>query len=85
MSSSPPFVDLETRTFDFKQIWSEAYPLLGLVLLVGIIGIVPISLGLAADTGLGLLLVVIGQLLLAVGGGLVLMYVIARGIQLSGV
>jgi len=85
MSPSPPFVDIDSRTFDFGQIWTEAYPLLGLVLLFAIVGLVPIVLGVASSTAIGLLFVVIGQLILAVGTGIVLMYVVARGIQLSGV
>jgi hypothetical protein len=85
MSPSPPFVDIETRTFDFEQIWTEAYPLLGLILLFAVVAFVPLILGLASSTVFGLLFVVIGQLILAVGTGIVLMYVVARAIQLSGV
>ncbi|QSG07222.1 hypothetical protein [Halapricum desulfuricans] len=90
MSSSTPFIDMETGTFDFGQIWREAYPILGLVLLFGILGLLPLYLGAAvtAVTGLwpliGTALTWLGQLILAVGSAIVLMYVIVRAIQLSG-
>ncbi|QSG10194.1 hypothetical protein [Halapricum desulfuricans] len=89
MPSSTPFIDRETGTFDFEQIWREAYPILGLVLLFGILGLLPLYLGAAvtAATGfsslIGTALTWLGQLILAVGSGIVLMYVIVRAIQLA--
>lgn len=85
MTSGPPFFDLESSTFDLGQLWEEAYPLLGLVLLVGIVAGLPLVIGMASGSAAGVFFLVIGQLILAVGTGLVLMYVVARGIQLSGV
>ena len=38
----------------------------------------------AGNSALGLLFTVVGQVILAIGTGIVLMYVVARGIQLSG-
>jgi len=91
MSPPPPFVDIDTGTFDFEQIWREAYPILGLVLLFGIPGLLPLYVGASftVSHGLGSLigsvLTWLGQLILAVGSGIVLMYVIVRAIQLSDV
>ncbi|MCU4719529.1 hypothetical protein [Halapricum hydrolyticum] len=91
MSPSPPFVDVETGTFDFEQIWREAYPILGLVLLFGILGLLPLYLGASFTVSYGLesligtALTWLGQLILAVGSGIVFRYVIVRAIQLSDV
>ncbi|QSG15968.1 hypothetical protein [Halapricum desulfuricans] len=90
MSSSPPFVDMDTGTFDFEQIWREAYPILGLVLLFGVLGLLPFYVGASFTVSYGVgsligsVLTWLGQLILAVGSGIVLMYVIVRAIQLSG-
>lgn len=85
MSSSTPFVDIETGTLDFGQIWRETYPILGLILLFGILGVIPLYLGRGLEFGslLGTGLALIGQLIFAVGSGIVLMYIIVRAIQLS--
>lgn len=89
MSSSTPFVDRETRAFDFRQIWQEIYPILGLVLLFGILGLIPLYLASVFTEAYGLeslistVLVWISQLIFAAGSGIVLMYVIVRAIQLS--
>jgi hypothetical protein len=89
MSSSTLFVDRETGAFDFEEIWREAYPILGLVLLFGILGLIPLYLGSGMATPFGLTSLVgtaltwFGQVVFAVGSGIVLMYVVARAIQLS--
>lgn len=89
MAASTPFVDIETGTFDFEQIWREAYPLVGLVLLFGILGLIPLYLATAISEPYGLasllgsVLTWLGQLIFAVGSGIVLMYVVVRAIQLA--
>jgi len=84
MASSPPFVDPDAKTVDFRQLLHESVPLFVLVGLVGVLTWLPLFVG----GGLGatpLLFTLVRQLLLAVGSALVLLYVIARGIQLAGV
>lgn len=87
MSPSPPFVDIDTGTFDFEQIWREAYPIVGLVLLFGILGLLPLYVGASFTVShgslIGSVLTWLGQLILAVGSGIVLLYIIVRAIQLS--
>lgn len=82
MSSPPPFVDHEEWTIDLREILREALPLVALVGLVGIVAYVPLIVG----GGLGLAPIAFtlaSQFLLVVGSGIVLLYVIARGIQLA--
>ena len=89
MDYSTPFVDVETGAFDFEQIWREAYPIVGLVLLFGVLGLIPLYLATAVSEPygvtslLGSVLTWLGQLIFAVGSAIVLMYVIVRAIQLS--
>jgi hypothetical protein len=83
--SSPPFVDRASGELDLSQILSEAFPLAGLVLLFGGAALLLFLITLLVGPG-GLLagfLTVVSQFVLAVGAGVVLMYVIARGIQLA--
>lgn len=84
MASSPPFIDPETRSLDLEQIQVEAYPLAGLVMLFGGLALVPFVIGLlVGPSSLGVVFTIVAQFVLAVGTGIVLMYVIARGIQLA--
>ncbi|WP_247728820.1 hypothetical protein [Halovivax limisalsi] len=85
MASSPPFVDPESGELDVGQIRAEALPLAGLVVLFGgtALLVFVIALLVAGNAVLGGLLTVISQFVLAVGAGIVLMYVVARGIQLA--
>lgn len=87
MSSGPPFIDHEKGSLDTDQIRAEAFPLAGLVALVAGVALIPYVFVLlfAGNSAIGILFTVIAQLVLAVGTGIVLMYVIARGIQLAGV
>ncbi len=83
--SSPPFIDQSSGELDLSQILSEAFPLAGLVLLFGGAALLLFLITLLVGPG-GLLagfLTVVSQFVLAVGAGVVLMYVIARGIQLA--
>jgi hypothetical protein len=85
MPSSPPFVDLGTRSLDTAQIYREALPIAALVGLFGGIALVPLALVfLFAGAGaLGAILAVVAQFVLAVGAGVVLLYVVVRGQQLA--
>jgi hypothetical protein len=85
MSSSQPFIDRDTGTLDTTQIRAEAFPLAGLIGLFGGLALVPAVLVVLflGSSALSLLFTVVAQFILAIGAGIVLMYVIARGIQLS--
>lgn len=84
MASSRPFVDSE-GSIDIRQVLDEAQTLASLVGLVVAASIIPLFLMFigAAVPGLGMLFIALVYVILAVGGGIVLMYVIARGMQLS--
>lgn len=86
MSASPPFVDPVTNELKTDEILSEALPLGKLIGLFVAISLVPFALVFFAlgNSGLGAVLVLIGQFILAIGAGIVLLYIIARGIQLAG-
>lgn len=85
MADSPPFVNRETSELDLKQIWNEAIPVLGLVVLFGSLALLPylVVVVIFEGTFISLLLMAFTQLVLAVGASIVLMYVIARAIQLA--
>lgn len=85
MAKSTPFIDLETGGLDTDQIRSEAYPLVGLIALFAGLALIPflVVFFFGGNSVIGLLLTVVAQLILAVGAGIVLMYVIARGITLA--
>jgi len=85
MSDSGPFVDRDTNELDTEQILSEAVPVAGLVLLFGIVALVPLAIGflVPVSSTFTLALTVLAQFVLAVGTAIVLMYVVARGIQLA--
>jgi len=83
--SSPPFIDPESGELDLSRIRAEIFPLAGLVVLFGGAALLPflITLLVAGNSLLGGFLTVVTQLILAVGTGIVLMYVVARGVQLA--
>jgi hypothetical protein len=85
MASKAPFIDVDTGEFDTDQLRSEAVLLAKLIGLFVIISLLPFIIGvlLLGNEGLGAIFVIIGQFILAIGAGIVLMYVIARGIHLS--
>jgi len=84
MSPSPPFIDTATGSLDTDQIKNEAFPLAGLVALFGGLALIPYVFAFFfANSGLGVLFSIIGQFILAVGAGIVLIYAVARGIQLT--
>lgn len=82
--SSQPFIDPGAGELDLDWIWTEAVPLAGLVALFGGLALVPFLVAVLVGGGFALLFTVLAQFILAVGAGIVLMYVIARGIQLAG-
>ncbi|WP_340101105.1 hypothetical protein [Salinibaculum salinum] len=85
MSPTGPFIDPETGELDTDQILTEAYPLIGLIVLFAGLALIPFLFVVlfARNSLIGSLFTVVAQGILAVGTGIVLMYVIARGIQLS--
>lgn len=85
MSPSRPFVDQETGTIDTTQILVEAIPLAKLVGLFVALALIPFGLVLLVlgNSVLETLFMVVAQFILAVGTGIVLLYIIARGIYLS--
>lgn len=86
MPTFPPFIDQNTGSLDYDQIRAEAFPLAGLIALFAGLALVPfIAVFLfAGNSPLGFLFTIAAQFILAIGAGVVLMYVIARAIQLAG-
>lgn len=85
MSPPPPFIDQNTGSLDTSQIREEAFPLARLIALFVGLALVPFLFVIlvSGNSALGLLLTVVAQFILAVGTGIVLMYIIARGLQLT--
>ncbi|MDY6819071.1 MAG: hypothetical protein SVG88_10460 [Halobacteriales archaeon] len=85
MPSTPPFVDPTDNSLDTDQILQEALPLAGLIgLFVGLALIPFLFVFLLGDSSVfGMLLMVAVQFILAVGAGIVLMYIITRAMQLA--
>jgi hypothetical protein len=85
MPARPPFVDPATGSIDTAQIITEAIPLAKLIGVFVAIAIVPFALAstLFGRSILGTIVTVVAQFVLAVGTGVVLTYVVARGRQLS--
>jgi len=84
MPSSTPFVDPATGELDAAQILTEAVPLGKLIGAFVAVSLVPFGLEFfAGPSALGAVFSLFGQFVLAVGAGIVLMYVIARGRELS--
>lgn len=91
MPSNRPFVTSRSGALDAEQLIDEAVPLGKLVAFVGLVAVIPLLLqfllveilGLAAGFGsvLQVIFSLMTQFLLAVGTGLVFMYVIARALQ----
>jgi hypothetical protein len=83
--SSPPFIDQGSGELNLGQIRTEVFPLAALIIVFGGIALLVflIALLFAGNSLLGGFLTVVSQFILAVGTGIVLMYVIARGIQLA--
>lgn len=84
MPPETPFVDAETGSIDTDRVLYEAIPLAKLIALIAVIAIVPLALlAIGLPPRLATIFTLASQFILAVGSGLVLLYVISRGIQLS--
>ncbi|WP_227133443.1 hypothetical protein [Halorubellus salinus] len=85
MPSDTPFVDPRTNEIDALQVLREAIPLAKLVALVAATALVPFLFVVLFGAGstLGTVFLVAAQFVLAVGTGLVLMYVVARARELT--
>lgn len=84
MSHGTPFIDPETGTLDTAQILTETYRLVRLIVLFGGLALVPFVLSLLLDgTPTVVLFTIVTQFVLATGTGIVLIYVVARGMQLA--
>jgi hypothetical protein len=84
MPPTRPFVDPVTGTLDTDQILTEAVPLGKLVGLFVAVAFVPLTLAFLLGGGLvGALFALAAQFVLAVGAGVVLLYVVIRGIHLA--
>lgn len=87
MPGRRPFIDQDTGALDTEQIQTELYPLTGLVALFAGLALIPFIFVFvfAGNSALGALFTILTQFVLVIGTGIVLMYVIARGIDLSDV
>lgn len=85
MSQSPPFVEPESGELNLRQIWAEALPIAGLIVLFGGLALLVflLTILIAGGSAFGGILTVVTQFILAVGAGVTLLYVVARGIQLA--
>lgn len=85
MSSDPPFVVPETAELDTTQIRQEAYPIAGLIALFGGLALIPLLYVflVGGSSPISFLFMLVAQFILAIGAAIILMYVIARGIQLA--
>jgi len=89
MSTSRPFFLQSSGELDTDRILYEAIPLAKLVAAVGLVALAPVFLRLLLSdllgfgSALGLLLTFATQFVLAVGTGIVLMYVIVRANQIA--
>jgi len=89
MSPSRPFFDSPSGEFDTGQILYEAIPLAKLVAAVGAVALVPWLMGwlmlelVVLTPRIGIVFTLATQFVLAVGSGLVLIYVVVRANQLA--
>lgn len=67
------------RDLDGEHIWTEAVPL---AKLVAVLALVPVAFAVTFGT-FPRILMLVAQFILAVGTGIVLLYIVARGIQLA--
>lgn len=88
MTPSTLFFDEATGELDTDRIIAEAIPLAKLIGLVVAVAIVPFGLAFALSGipevgAVGVLFAIVAQFILAVGAGLVLLYVVSRAIQIA--
>jgi hypothetical protein len=86
MPADRPFIVSGSATLNTDQIIRESIVLAKLIAAVGAVGLVPFAVAVlfGGRGGLGLVFMLLGQFILAVGTGLVLIYVVARGVTLAG-
>lgn len=86
MALHPPFLDSEAGGLDVDQILAEAIPIAYLIGSFVAVALVPFTIGyLLGPSTVGIVFVLAGQFVLAVGTGVVLLYVVTRALQLAGV
>ncbi|WP_159898888.1 hypothetical protein [Salinirussus salinus] len=85
MRDTAPFIDPVSGELDLRQILRESLPVLALVVLFGGLALLVFLVALFVGGLAGVLSTLLSQLILAVGAGVVLVYAVARGVQLSGV
>lgn len=85
MPPSDPLIDPATGDIDVDRLFYEARPIAELVAMVAGTALVPFAVAFFffGNTGLGVLFAVVGQFVLAVGAGVVLLYVVSRGVRLA--
>jgi hypothetical protein len=86
MPSKTPFVDRESDTLNIARILAEAFPLARLIGLFVAVSLLPFVVGVVAfgaNSLVGSAFVLVGQFVLAVGAGIVLLYILVRSRQLS--
>ena len=82
---SLPFVDDKTGAIDRSRVLSEALPIAKLAALTVAAALVPAAVAylFGEFSILGELFTVLTQFVLAVGSGVVLLYIVARGVQVA--
>lgn len=85
MSPSNPFIDRETGQIDTDRVLVEAIPIAKLIGLFVAIALVPLLVVfvLVGNSAIGMLFTLVAQFVLAVGAGVVLLYIITRAIRLA--
>lgn len=84
MSTTRPFFTSSSGELDTDRILYEAIPLAKLIGAVGLVALVPLFLQVVLEeTALGVLLTLAAQFVLAVGAGIVLVYVVVRANQIA--
>lgn len=84
MPPSNPIIDPETGDIDLHRLYYEARPIAELIAAFAGVALLPFAAAFAFGSSLiGALFAVLGQFVLAVGAGVVLLYVISRAIRLA--
>lgn len=85
MPPSDLFVDRVTREIDFDRVVAEAIPIATLIGVFVTLVLVPLAIVflVGSNSIVGLLFTLLALFVLAVGAGVVLLYVIVRGIRLA--
>lgn len=84
MPPSPLFINPETGAIDTTHALEEAIPIARLIITIVGVSLIPFALAsMFNGSVLGIFFAVTAQVTLAIGSGLVLMYVISRALQLT--